>query len=303
MKWHWAEHYAQDSRESYKGVIFSNATMSMRKILEVMKSLEIVLQSADNESHVETIFKQPHHIQEETLPPGVGLAIKTLWAGAGIQYAYSRRWEYDLCCSCSYYCDSIERIAEQDYVPTDEDILKARERTTGIVEFTFETRSGLIWRVFDTGGVKCDRRKVMHYFEIVNVIIYTVDITCFDEPVFEGENFYRMQESLYRFDAVINNFWFKKTAFVLLFTKTANLAQRLKHTSIKKYITDFTGRNTPEDYVPFITRRFENLKRDEEVVLEVRYPDIDGGLGSMACVAEDACYKAVVEKALRSKDQ
>ncbi len=35
------------------------------------------------------------------------------------------------------YLDSIDRIEKPDYIPTDQDVLRSRTKTTGIVETTF----------------------------------------------------------------------------------------------------------------------------------------------------------------------
>lgn len=45
----------------------------------------------------------------------------------------------DLLSSCSYLND-LERIAQSDYIPTQQDVLRTRVKTTGIVEthFTFK---------------------------------------------------------------------------------------------------------------------------------------------------------------------
>lgn len=53
----------------------------------------------------------------------------------------------------------IRRFGARDYVPTDEDIIRARVKTTGISEVKFTVRD-LIYRVFDVGGQRSERKKV-----------------------------------------------------------------------------------------------------------------------------------------------
>ena len=36
------------------------------------------------------------------------------------------------------YFDAVERIAADDYVPTEQDVLRSRAKTTGIIETEFE---------------------------------------------------------------------------------------------------------------------------------------------------------------------
>ena len=43
-------------------------------------------------------------------------------------------------CACCSYLDSLQRIGSPEYLPTEQDILRTRVKTTGIVEthFTFK---------------------------------------------------------------------------------------------------------------------------------------------------------------------
>ena len=57
-----------------------------------------------------------------------------LWCDKGIQKAFDRRNEYQLTDSVQYFLDSLERVANPDYVPTLQDILYARKTTKGVIE-------------------------------------------------------------------------------------------------------------------------------------------------------------------------
>lgn len=42
---------------------------------------------------------------------------------------------------CSSYLDDLDRIVEPDFLPTEQDILRARVPTTGIIEYPFDLDS------------------------------------------------------------------------------------------------------------------------------------------------------------------
>lgn len=88
--------YTRDECESFKEIIFSNTVQSMRVILEAMESLELPLDSQENEFHVQTIFMQPTQIEGDSLTPEVGKAISLLWKDAGVQQCFQRSREYQL---------------------------------------------------------------------------------------------------------------------------------------------------------------------------------------------------------------
>ena len=56
------------------------------------------------------------------------------------------------------YFDSIRRIGAPDFVPTDQDILRSRVKTTGISETHFKIGE-LTYRMFDVGGQRSERKK------------------------------------------------------------------------------------------------------------------------------------------------
>ncbi|XP_023603277.1 guanine nucleotide-binding protein G(o) subunit alpha-like [Myotis lucifugus] len=79
---------------------------------------------------------------EDTEPfsPELLSAMVRLWGDSGIQECFNRSREYQLNDSAKYYLDSLDRIGASDYQPTEQDILRTRVKTTGIVEthFTFK---------------------------------------------------------------------------------------------------------------------------------------------------------------------
>lgn len=67
--------------------------------------------------------------------------MKRLWMDGGVQHCFSRSREYQLNDSAAYYLNALDRISSQNYVPTQQDVLRTRVKTTGIVEthFSFKT--------------------------------------------------------------------------------------------------------------------------------------------------------------------
>ena len=76
-------------------------------------------------------------------------SLKYLWSTPSIQKAYERRNEFQLIDSASYFLDDLDRICRSDYDPKDEDILRTRVRTTGIVKIEFEFRHLTVSEIFN----------------------------------------------------------------------------------------------------------------------------------------------------------
>jgi guanine nucleotide-binding protein G(i) subunit alpha len=78
------------------------------------------------------------------------------------------------------FFEEIRRIGAAEYIPTDEDIVRARVKTTGITEVKFNVRD-LVYRVFDVGGQRSERKKWIHCFEGVQCLIFIVAISEYDQ--------------------------------------------------------------------------------------------------------------------------
>ncbi|KAI9664363.1 MAG: guanine nucleotide-binding protein subunit alpha [Alyxoria varia] len=254
--------YTRDERESFKEIIFSNTVQSMRVILEAMESLELPLDDSRCEYHVQTVFIQPTQIEGDSLPPEVGTAISALWNDSGVQQCFQRSREYQLNDSAKYYFDSINRIAQPEYLPNDQDVLRSRVKTTGITETTFNI-GDLTYRMFDVGGQRSERKKWIHCFENVTTILFLVAISEYDQLLFEDETVNRMQEALTLFDSICNSRWFVRTSIILFLNKIDRFKEKLPVSPMKNYFPDYEGGPEYGPACDYILNRFISLNQQE----------------------------------------
>jgi guanine nucleotide-binding protein subunit alpha len=81
----------------------------------------------------------------------------------------------------------IDRIWADGYVPNDQDLLRSRLRTTGIIETVFDLGQ-LTYRMFDVGGQRSERKKWIHCFENVNCLLFLVAISGYDQCLVEDKD-------------------------------------------------------------------------------------------------------------------
>lgn len=177
-------------------------------------------------------------------------AMKKLWNDNGVQQCFNRSNEYQLNDSAKYFLDQLDTIGSPNYLPSTQDILRTRVKTTGIVEinFTFKGSTNeddeeekyfvffyldLNFRVFDVGGQRSERKKWIHCFEDVTAIIFIVALSEYDQVLVEDETTNRMHESLRLFDSICNNKWFVNTSIILFLNKKDLFAEKITRSSLR----------------------------------------------------------------------
>ena len=117
------------------------------------------------------------------------------------------------------FFDAIDRIGAPSYLPDDNDILRCRVRSTGIVEETFVIKHHKL-RVFDVGGQRSERKKWIHAFEAVDQLVFVVAISEYDQSLYEDESVNRLSEAKMLFESLSSSRWFERSSFVLLYALT-----------------------------------------------------------------------------------
>ncbi|OBZ70966.1 Guanine nucleotide-binding protein subunit alpha [Grifola frondosa] len=251
--------YNEQERDSYKEIIFSNTIQSMRAILEAMPSLDIQL-SPQNDARRSIILSLPGQLECDMLPHDVADAVRGLWKDPGVKEAVRRSREFQLNDSAVYYFNAIDRMSSSVYLPTDQDILRSRVKTTGITETTFKVGE-LTYKLFDVGGQRSERKKWIHCFENVTALVFLVSLSEYDQMLYEDESVNRMQEALTLFDSICNSRWFVKTSIILFLNKIDLFAEKLPRSPLGDYFPDYTGGDDYDAACNYLLHRFVSLNQ------------------------------------------
>ncbi|KAK3027506.1 hypothetical protein RJ639_040221 [Escallonia herrerae] len=196
--------------------------------------------------------------------------IEILWKDAAIQETYSRGNELQVPDCAPYFVENLHRLSDVNYVPTKEDVLYARVRTTGVVEIQFSPvggnkKSGEVYRLFDVGGQRNERRKWIHLFEGVTAVIFCAAISEYDQTLFEDENKNRMMETKELFEWVLKQPCFEKTSFMLFLNKFDVFEKKVLRVPLNvcEWFTDYqqlsSGKQEIEHAYEFVKKKFEEL--------------------------------------------
>ncbi|NWY97624.1 GNA11 protein, partial [Loxia curvirostra] len=256
--------YSEEDKKGFTKLVYQNIFTAMQSMIRAMETLKILYKYEQNkvmlirEVDVEKVmtFEQPYVS-----------AIKTLWNDPGIQECYDRRREYQLSDSAKYYLSDVDRIATPGYLPTQQDVLRVRVPTTGIIEYPFDLEN-IIFRMVDVGGQRSERRKWIHCFENVTSIMFLVALSEYDQVLVESDNENRMEESKALFRTIITYPWFQNSSVILFLNKKDLLEDKILYSHLVDYFPEFDGpQRDAQAAREFILKMFVDLNPDSDKII------------------------------------
>ncbi|XP_067271778.1 guanine nucleotide binding protein (G protein) alpha v1 isoform X2 [Pseudorasbora parva] len=243
--------FTKQELASFKPAVLDNLLTSMKFVLHGMGVLRINLANCKNKVHAHSVLSCGRCFDEDQmLFPFISHALCCLWADQGVRSAAVRGYEYELNDSALYFFENMGRIIATDYMPTETDVLRVRLRTTGVIETQFKVKH-LVFRMYDVGGQRTERRKWISCFEDVRAVLFVVSLSGYDMTLVEDPSMNRLQESLKLFSSICNNVFFRSTSM----EKILHSGRHLRH-----YLPQFRGADCDVDAAArFIASMFVSL--------------------------------------------
>jgi len=164
--------FPEEEVRSHKEILLQNVLVGMQELVKQAEKLEYQVES-ENRKHCR-FFTQMTVVETEWNEK-IAEKIRVLWQDPAIQRTWKAAPGFQLQMNhMDYLMDNLDRISTPDYIPTNEDVLRARQRTTGeqTTSFIIE-KTG--WDLIDVGGQRPERPKwegIISSKESVNAVIY-----------------------------------------------------------------------------------------------------------------------------------
>ena len=261
--------YSEDDRKGFKGLIYNNIVQSMLSILDAMPTLEIEFAEQERKADAESVRRDALSINAATndkeivLPEALTAALKRLWADAGVQECVGQASKFQLYDSTKYYYQALDRLRDDDYIPTEQDVLRSKVQTCGVIKSAFKYRE-LDIALFDVGGARCERRKWSHCYDDVTAVAFCVAISAYDQKLDEDKEINRMQESLSLFEEICNAPWSRDAYIILLLNKIDLFRNKLETSPLTACFPDYPHENVYSDATAYIQKQFENRNHQPE---------------------------------------
>lgn len=169
-----------------------------------------------------------------------------------------------------FYLNDLQRMTSPKYVPTDDDVLKARLKTVGVCEYKFHleasagSESGTEWRIIDVGGSRSQRPTWAQFFDTVNAILFLAPISGFDQTLSEDRSVNRLEDSVLLWKSVCSNKLLAGVELVLFLNKCDLLEAKLKSgIRLAKYVRSFGDRpNDLDSATKYFRGKFSAILRE-----------------------------------------
>jgi len=258
--------FSDYEKHTYMTVLRRNVVDAMQCLIIGAEKFEYRLEnkaSAANCKFIVGIDPLSGTLWDGTNGSDITRAVKQLWINEkAIKQAYQKRAQLQLLDAAEYLFENLDRISKSDYSPSRDDILRARLRTSGIVQRTFAI-GGVDFQFLDVGGQRNERRKWIHCFENVTAVIFVTAVSEFDQMLYEDETVNRLAESIKVFSSIVNNKYFQQSTIVLFLNKTDLFKEKMSAKALKECFQDYDGDGSYEDGIDFIKGKFLEVNGDD----------------------------------------
>jgi guanine nucleotide-binding protein G(i) subunit alpha len=239
--------YSETDRKLFTKTFQKNIITEMRALCHAYNDHKDELDASLDSSHKDAFDLVFNTQLRMDLTQEVADAVTALWQDPGIRavYDFKFRSQFQLADSASYYFSRAQAAMAQGFVPTYDDLLRARVRTTGVSECMFNVE-GHPFTVVDVGGQRNERKKWVHQFETITAIIWVASAIEYDQLMFEDNATCRIFDTLDLFDSTVNSRWFHNTPIIMFLNKMDLLEERIVERPLTDVFPDFDAPETDD---------------------------------------------------------
>jgi len=290
--------------QNFTKVIRSNYINGLQDALEIAKKLGLTI---EDEETAEQICS--YRARTADLSPEVIETLKKLYQEPAIQEVMQNYTHQLPVTHFSYFWDNIDRVVQENYIPTDDDILRARIRTSGSNSSTIYLDKNF-FEFIDVGGQKPERAK----WEFVisenkfAAVIYFVATDEYD--VMDDEKDFdrsKIDISRFIFNELVNSQVVTDGVPIILFLNREDLLEKRLlapqgFLSFKESFPEYLGPNDIRKALEYIKNYFLSVIKDNNKTIKYHYTcalDRDGMVVVWKIIRDFLVEQALIEIGLK----
>eukprot|EP00475_Leptophrys_vorax_P025344 TRINITY_DN3550_c0_g1_i1.p1 TRINITY_DN3550_c0_g1~~TRINITY_DN3550_c0_g1_i1.p1 ORF type:complete len:359 (+),score=97.03 TRINITY_DN3550_c0_g1_i1:100-1176(+) len=258
--------FTEEDRKGLKNVVHNNTVLAMKTLVKNSDLLRHPV-APENQASKQFIQEMKNEAQVDAEVAG---HIERLWGDQGIKDTYAERAKFQLIDSSEYFFGRLSEMCKPGYIPSEQDMLRTRVRTTGMVETNFEI-DGTKFKMFDVGGQRNERKKWIHCFDAVTAVIFVAAISEYNQTLFEDDQTNRIDEALSLFEEICNSRWFRDTSMILFLNKRDLFERKIKVVPVSDYFPEYKDGADAEKGAEFFTTLFLSKNKSPQKQI---YPQV-----------------------------
>ncbi|KAH6668445.1 guanine nucleotide binding protein, alpha subunit [Halenospora varia] len=179
-------------------------------------------------------------------PPEAARLIKQLLEESVVQHAFMTS-DRDITVfeshSLAYFLANLDRLLVENYLPSVEDSLYVRIKTTGCTYIHHVHVNPFTYNLHDMGGGPSERKRWVDSFDNADIILFFVPLNGYDSGTLYNAEANQIAESLLLFANVAASQWFKDTTIFLLLNRVKLFREQIISgaSPIKRYFPEYQG--------------------------------------------------------------
>lgn len=257
-------YYSPEDRMRFRDPVRSTVRLLIHAMIDLLKDTGIHLPKALNNDFAvlldEVEMIDMHHITVEA-----AAAVRNLWTSAEFSSMFLKNFEIDFPQYSPYYAQEVQRIAAQDYVPVEGDIIRLNQSIGGIKELRFS------WDELDVHLFNINRnipdqfrKRWFHQFDSATSLVYTVDVSLYDRPFYGQTTKSQLLEDLASFEQWATSTNFADSAIILLLNNFTRFRDKLRYSPLETFFPDYVpSANDPDTSArQYILKQFKDVNRN-----------------------------------------
>jgi len=233
--------FDETENQNYLRILRSNFYTGLKELISCVEGHELKM-SKENKKHSK-IFKEITDVGGPVSEEIIQQA-NELWEDESIVQVWEQRDSLPnfTIINLDYIINNIDRISQPDAIVTNDDIVRCRQRTTGLSELEFPFGKHF-FHLFDVGGQKPERRKwdVIANTHKPTALLFFTSLIDWDIPLVNEEGKSRMDESLEVWVEVLNREEFENATIILFLNKNDLFEDKIERVNLSDTFSEYKG--------------------------------------------------------------
>jgi len=253
--------------QQFQSIVYQNIVIGIQELIRKVQKLELPLEGK-NEKFARSLLSIV--VVDAQWDSRLCKKVKSLWSDPAVQQVWTESPHYQFQVThMEFLMHHVDRFSDSNFVPTNEDILVSRQRTTGTTR-TVLKKDRLKWELIDIGGQVPERLKWEEVMiEGMTAVIFFAGLDEFNMASAENKSKNKMEVAMDVFKEVMNAEPLKGVTKILFLNKVDLFQKKISDENhFKEFqhtFPDYQGNQSTNDACSFVCDKFRGVLTQDAI--------------------------------------